>query len=244
MISLEYPTEQIALIKILNEANKNEITFQMVDDLKEAFKTIEKNEALKVVVLVGHEKYFMNGLQKDNLLKYVESIHKVDPSPVFSLPLECKIPTIAAMEGSAMGPGLCFGLFADIVILSEESKYSATFMSFGYTPGDGATYILPKKLGGALAQEMLFTAGFYKGKDIKARGAGILVIKKEDVVSTAISMAKGLAVYPRTSLMLLKEHMAKVARNELPPFYENESKMQEITFGLPEVQNLIKMYMK
>ena len=51
------------------------------------------------------------------------------------------------MQGHGIGGGFVVGLFADFVILSRESVYSTNFMKYKFTPGMGATYIVPKKIG-------------------------------------------------------------------------------------------------
>ena len=65
---------------------------------------------------------------------------------ILPLLLDCKIPTIAAMQGHALGGGLAFGCYADLIILAEECFYSANFMNHGFTPGMGATYVYQKNL--------------------------------------------------------------------------------------------------
>lgn len=60
-------------------------------------------------------------------------------------------------------------LFADFVILSKESIYTTNFMKYGFTPGMGATFILPQKLGISLAEEMLLAAKTYRGEELQKR---------------------------------------------------------------------------
>ena len=78
---------------------------------------------------------------------------------------------ISAMQGHALGGGLAFGCFADIIVMGVECIYSANFMKYGFTPGMGATYIIPRKFGEVLGTEMLLTAKNYYGSELKERGA-------------------------------------------------------------------------
>ena len=98
------------------------------------------------------------------------------------MPLDCKIPVIAAMQGHAIGGGFSLGLFADFVLLSRESIYTASFMKYGFTPGFGSTYIFPKKLGTVLGSEMLLTARKYRGEELKKRGASFEVYPRAEVL--------------------------------------------------------------
>ena len=76
---------------------------------------------------------------------------------IFQLPLDCPLPVIAAMQGHGIGAGWTLGMFADLVLLSEESRYVSPYMDYGFTPGAGATYILADKIGQDLARESLLT---------------------------------------------------------------------------------------
>ena len=63
---------------------------------------------------------------------------------LFQWALDCPLPVVAAMQGHGIGAGWSLGLFADIVLLSEESRYMSPYMNYGFTPGAGATCILAK----------------------------------------------------------------------------------------------------
>jgi polyketide biosynthesis enoyl-CoA hydratase PksI len=162
--------------------------------------------------------------------------------PFFRLLLDCELPTIAAMQGHAIGGGLAFGLYADIIVLAEESMYSANFMRYGFTPGMGSTYILPKKFGETLGAEMLFGAGGYHGGQLKERGVSARVVKKKDVINTALATARELAGQPLVSLKLLKKHLAQPIRDELPSWIERELAMHQITFAQAEVKDRIQKF--
>jgi len=150
------------------------------------------------------------------------------------------VPTIAAMQGHAIGGGLAFGCYADLIILGEECIYSTNFMKYGFTPGMGATYMIPRKFGEMLGHELLYTADTYSGGLLKSRGIPISVVKKADVLSTAMQKAKQLADKPRYSLQLLKAHLTQEIRKTLPQIIEQELAMHEKTFAQAEVKKRIE----
>jgi polyketide biosynthesis enoyl-CoA hydratase PksI len=243
LVSLQHYTEQIAIVTIEDKINKNAISLELVSQLREVFKKINSSSKIKVVLVAGYDTYFLNGATKKTMIECRKGGAFDGIKSFFTLLLDCPLPTIAAMEGNAFGGGLCFGLFADMIVMAEESQYSATFMQYGYTPGDGATFIVPKKMGDVLGCEMLVTGQFYKGKDLKNRGTVTHIVKKDEVVNKALKMAKELAVCPRTSLLLLKEYLATEARLLLPKIFESETTMQKITLEQPEVLEMINLYM-
>ena len=156
-------------------------------------------------------------------------------SSLYSLPLECEVPVISAMQGHGIGGGFVFGLFADFVVLSRESVYTANFMKYGFTPGMGATCVLPRKLGFALGGEMLLSARTYRGEELERRGVPFPVLARTAVLPYAHELANDLADKPRVSLVALKSHLSSALRVELPAIIEKEVAMHAQTFHLQEV---------
>ena len=130
-------------------------------------------------------------------------------------------------------------LFADFVILSRESVYTTNFMKYGFTPGMGATYIIPKKLGISLGEELLLNAGNYRGADLEKRGVPFPVYARSEVPGQALQLARQIAEKPRLSLMTLTAHLVAPVRQELPAIIAQEVAMHDQTFHQPEVKERI-----
>jgi len=113
-------------------------------------------------------------------------------------------------------------------------------MKYGFTPGFGASYILPKRFGDTLGNEMLFTARNYYGRELKERGVPVKIVPKQEVIQTAFQVANDLADKPLISLNVLKKHLTRHIRTELPGAVKKELEMHEITFAQPEVLDRIE----
>lgn len=238
VVKLEYPEPTIAEITLEDREARNTFSRAIISGLMEAFKSLR--EDTKVVVIHGYENYFCCGGTQEELLNIYHGKITFADLPFYRLLLDCEVPTIAAMQGHALGGGLVFGCYADLIILAEESLYSTNFMKYGFTPGMGATYIVPKKLGEVLANEMLLSAKNYHGGEIRERNSQIQVVKKQSVISSAFALAKDLAEKPLPSLKLLKQHQNQTIKDQLPAAIEKELKMHSISFKLPEVEERIK----
>jgi len=237
----------IASVSLEDREHKNTFSRSLVVELLAAFEAIAASPELKVVVVQGYDNYFCCGGTQDELLGLLESVQGESLSGVsfddlmfFDLFLRCEIPVIAAMQGHAIGGGLALGCFADIVLMAEESIYSAVFMKYGFTPGMGATLIVPHRMGPTLGAEMLFTARNYHGLELKNRGAHARVVKRADVVQGAFEIARELADKPVLSLRLLKANLARGLRAELARTVELEREMHRQTFAQPEVRTRIE----
>src|ERR1051326_899609 len=120
---------------------------------------------------------------------------------MFQLPLDCKLPVIAAMQGHGMGAGWTLGMFADVAVLSEESRYVSPYMNYGFTPGAGATWVLGKKLGWDIARESLLTGGYYGGRELRERGVGVRVVPRAEGQELAMELAGGGGQESRNGLI-------------------------------------------
>lgn len=248
VVSLEYVKEEIALIRMHDEENKNTFTQELISGIIECVEEAESNKNCKCIVMTGFGNYFATGGTKDALLAIQEGRNSfLDATSggknVYSIPLICKIPVISAMQGHAIGGGLAMGLFSDFVFMARESVYTASFMKYGFTPGFGSTCIFPEKLGLVLGTEFLMTAKTYRGVELEKRGIPFKVYPRNQVLDKALEFAELLAEKPRKSLELLKARLTEEIREKLPKAIEKELSMHDETFHLPEVkENILKLY--
>jgi len=240
VVEITEMSEGIIQIKMQDKISKNTFSPELMMGLTDAFKSIGPQTQYKAVILTGYDTYFASGGTQDQLLALSDGEAKFTESDLYSLALNCPIPVISAMQGHGIGGGFALGLFADFVILSRESIYTTNFMKYGFTPGMGATFILPQKLGISLAQEMLLTAKTYRGEELQMRGIPFPVVPRDKVLEYALELAKTIAEKPRVSLVALKDHLVASLREGLPKIIEQEVLMHDKTFGQPEVKERIK----
>lgn len=239
VVDLKEVDKGIVQLTMQDRAHKNTFSAELIRGLNEAFTAIQAHPNYKAVILTGYESYFATGGTQEGLISLYEGKAKFTDTSLYSLPLECRIPVISAMQGHGIGGGFVFGLFADFVILSRESVYTTNFMKYGFTPGMGATYIVPKKLGFGLAEELLLGARNYRGADLERRGIPFPVFPRSEVLEQAYQLARDIAEKPRVSLITLKDHLVTEIRQQLPRVIEQEVAMHETTFHQPEVRDRI-----
>jgi polyketide biosynthesis enoyl-CoA hydratase PksI len=230
----------VVQITMQDREHKNTFSGRLINGLSEAFERVAADNRCKAVVLTGYDNYFASGGTKESLLQIQDRQISFTDSNIYGLALDCPVPVISAMQGHGIGGGFAMGLFADFVVLSQESVYTTNFMQYGFTPGMGATLILPRKLGFSLGQDMLLSARTFYGRDLKERGVPFPVLRRTEVLPYARELAENLAEKPRVSLMTLKDHLVSDLRAELPSYIEREVAMHDKTFHQPEVRDLIQ----
>ncbi len=235
-----FTEKNIGIVMMEEKESGNTFSHRFITALIKTFDDIAGNRDLKVILLHGYDNYFCCGGSKDELIGISEGKIQFTDMNFYDLLLRCELPVISAMQGHALGGGLAFGSYADIIVMAEECIYSANFMKYGFTPGMGATYIIPEKFGKLLGTEMLFRAENYYGRELKERGVQAKIVRKKDVVKTAMRIAGELADKPLLSLKTLKQHLTRKVRMELPDAIAKEIEMHDLTFTQPEVLQRIE----
>jgi polyketide biosynthesis enoyl-CoA hydratase PksI len=238
-VTLQEIEPSIVQVTMQDRIMKNAFTLELSAGLIGAFQTIAANSSWKVVILTGYDNYFSSGGTQQALLTLHEGRATFADVNLYGLAMDCEIPVIAAMQGHAIGGGFVMGIYADFVIFGRESVYTTNFMKYGFTPGMGATYILAKKLGLPLAQEMLIMAETFRGESLERRGIPYPVLRRAQVLPRAIEMARSIVAKPRKSLVALKTHLVASMRAELPTVIETEIAMHNLTFHDAEIKERI-----
>ena len=238
-VRLTTTPEGIAVVALEDRDSSNTFSSPFIDGLMRAFEQVRGDPGLKAVVVHGYDSYFCCGGTKEELIAILEGRLEFAALPFYDILLQCELPVIAAMQGHAIGGGLVLGCHADIMLLAEESLYGAVFMKYGFTPGMGGTYIVPRRFGDVLGNEILFTAKNYYGHELRARGIPARVLKRTEVIPAAMAMARMLADKPRLALTELKKTLAAPIRLALPQVVETELAMHRVTFAQPEVRSRI-----
>ncbi len=194
----------VVLVRLEDRDARNMFSDALIAGLQEVFDHIAQSQACKAVVLTGYDTYFSSGGTRDGLKAIQEGKVRFTDHDVFHLPMRCPVPVIAAMQGHGIGAGWTLGLFCDVVLFSAESRYLSPYMNFGFTPGAGATGILPARLGFDLARESLFTGREITGEALAQRNPQLTVLPRNRVLDHALAIAGGFARRSREALCASK----------------------------------------
>ncbi|MFI4955142.1 MAG: enoyl-CoA hydratase-related protein, partial [Gammaproteobacteria bacterium] len=214
LVKVEWQTPTTALLQMQDLSTHNTLSLDFISSLQMAVTEINQNQKAKVVILTGLESHFCCGNAQLNYQDKTNSIHQ--------LLLNCELPVIAALQGDALGDGLVLSAYADVIIMAEESSYSSHYANESFSPGMGATYILPKKFGTLLGAELLYSSAQYTGQILKTRNTPVRIVKKVSVLPTAMEIARDFDEKLSTSIRLLKQHITQIIKTEIAPYLTEE----------------------
>jgi polyketide biosynthesis enoyl-CoA hydratase PksI len=240
LVSLNVDNAGIALVRMLDEEGKNAISEQMASALLSVLRDVNAREDVKVVVFAGLPEYFSAGASREVLSGLVDG--HIAPRDIL-LPrflLDIAVPTIAAMEGHAIGGGFALGICADMVLISRECRYGCTFMNMGFTPGMGTTRLIEHVAGPAIAHEMLFTGQCFRGAELAGRSSFNYILPRADVLPKALDIAAQIAEKPRLALTLLKANLAQSRKLVYARAFEQETEMHRLSLGQTGIADLIR----
>ena len=230
----------VAVLTMRDAPKKNALSAEMVAELESHLAAVQRRDDVKVLVVAGTEEHFSTGANRAALEEIVAG--RVAPRDLWlpRLLLDVPVPVIAAMAGHALGGGLALALCADITIAARESRYGATFMRYGFTPGLGITRLLEYAMGPFVAHELLLTGSTFRGSRFERHGAFTYVLPRSEVVPRALALAADLAAKPRLPLTMLKAALSKRRRELFEAARAQEGVMHEATFATSDVARLIQ----
>lgn len=221
-------------------SGRNAFSEAFVADLLAATGQLASDRSVRVVVLTGLPDVFAAGAPRELLIKLARGEFVPSDITLSKAILDLPVPTISAMEGHATGGGLALGLCADLIVMARESRYGASFMSMGFTPGMGITKLLEHVLSPAMAHELLYTAEYRRGRDFEQRSGVNYVLPRAEVRRKAFDLAASIAEKPRVALETLKRALSLGRRQAFEATRTIESMMHEITFGQDAVRQRIE----
>lgn len=147
----------IAVLGIDRPEALNALSREIVDDIGKIVEQIKADEEVRVL-LIYSEKNFAAGADIGDMVECNENdAREFVFSPVFNEIEDLSIPTIAAIEGFALGGGLELALTCDIRFASEKAKMGFPEINLGIMPGAGGTVRAPRIIGESAAKDMIFS---------------------------------------------------------------------------------------
>jgi polyketide biosynthesis enoyl-CoA hydratase PksI len=241
-VSLVVDERGIGVMTMADADGTNAMSERFVRDLLAALGRAALDPTLRVLVLAGTRDVFSSGASLEMLRALARG--EVLPTDIVlaKAVLDLPVPVIAAMEGHAVGGGLALGLAADIVIIARESRYGASFMNMGFTPGMGMTRLLEHVVSPAIAAELLFSGELRKGAWFEGRSGFNAVLPRADVMPRALEVAARVADKPRAALEMLKRTLSIGRRRTFEETHTLESLMHRVSFSAPDLLARIEDY--
>lgn len=194
--TIKYTKENgIGVATICRPEALNALNLTVIAELEELVSAVEKDEELGVFILTGEGRSFVAGADIGEQAPFNIGEGRAwgrRGSSLFRRIEKLEIPTIAAVNGFALGGGCELALCFDMIIASEKAKFGQPEVSLGITPGFSGTQRLPRRIGVTFAKELIFTGRQVKADEAYRMGLVNQVTAPEALMDAAMEMAKSI----------------------------------------------------
>jgi enoyl-CoA hydratase/carnithine racemase len=141
---------------------------------------------------------------------------------------DCDAPTIAAVNGPAIGLGLDVACMCDMRIASEKASFAESFVKVGIVPGDGGAWLLPRVVGMSVACEMSFTGDVLTPQEAKEVRLVSRVVPHEELMDAARALAGRIAANPPEMVRMTKRLLREGQHTRLSTLLEMSAAFQAL----------------
>jgi 2-(1,2-epoxy-1,2-dihydrophenyl)acetyl-CoA isomerase len=201
------------IVTIHRPEARNALTRAVIAGLERAFRAAADDAAVRCVVLTGAGGHFCAGADlrqtfaedpdfADHLEEYMDAYHGVVKAVV-----RCEKPTIAMMDGAAVGFGADLALACDLRVCSSRAYVQEKFVRIGLMPDGGGTFWLPRLVGTARAMQMILLAEKIDAPVLKDLGVAVNVVEADALRESTLAVARVIERGPPLAFAAIKRSL-------------------------------------
>jgi enoyl-CoA hydratase len=244
LVRIERRPGGIALLTLNDPDRLNAMSEAMGRAIESAVAALKDEAELRVAVLTGAGRAFSAGGDLDMLVRMAKA-GNADPGGLtrdahgafmghfYRMYLSVRdlpVPVIAALNGAAIGAGLCVALACDLRIAAREAKLGLNFTQLGIHPGMAATWTLPRIIGSAQAAELIYTGRLIDGEEAARIGLANRAVPREETLAAALALAAEIASAAPVAVRGAKRSLATSGASDLDGQLGREAAEQALCY--------------
>ncbi|WP_067431128.1 enoyl-CoA hydratase/isomerase family protein [Nocardioides jensenii] len=241
-LRLDRPRPGVALLTLDDPDRRNVMSDEMTDSWVRALDELAADPELRAVVVTGAGTSFCSGgdigwiasepdASVDRLRTRMLAFYRAWLSI-----RRLEVPTIAAINGHAIGAGLCMPLACDIRYAAAGARLGAPFVKLGMHPGMAATYLFPDVVGRAAARDLLLTGRIVDAEESQRLGLVSRVIPDEGFLDEVLDTAAGVAETAPIASRWTKLGLAGAGHRDIEAALQWEALAQPATLATTDLQ--------
>jgi enoyl-CoA hydratase len=199
----------VAVMTLDAPDRRNALTLPMVDEIAAALDAVEADPTVGALVVTGTAPAFCAGAdlshlgssQRAGLLHVYEGFLRIGRSP---------LPSIAAVNGAAVGAGVNLALVCDVIVAGASARFDTRFLQLGIHPGGGHTWMLQRRVGPQAAAAMVLFGRVLDGPAAAEAGLAWTCVPDDELLATCREMAAVAAAAPRELVSRIRATMRDV----------------------------------
>lgn len=229
--------DHVATLVLDGPGRGNAFSVEMMDDFAAAVSAVGRDPNVRAVVITGTGDAFSTGADFAAMPAFAAEsgrgslgVHAAIER-IYSAFLavdRLEVPTIAAVNGHAVGGGFGVALLCDIRIVSETGKIGANFVKLGIHPGMAISHLLPAAVGYEVAAELLYTGRLVQGPEAVSLGLARRCVPRDEVLPVAQALAAQIAAAAPLAVRATKKTLRNAARAQLSAHLHTEALAQAL----------------
>ena len=231
----------VAELVLARPAARNAMTDAMGAEVAHAVAAINASATVRVVLMRGEGEAFSAGGDFAMLAQRARATPDENRVAMrgfyasFLTVRALRVPTVAVIAGSAIGAGLCLAMACDLRLAASHVKLAASFVRVGLHPGMGATWLLPRLVGPAIAAELLLTGRAIDAAEALRIGLVNQVHAAEALDGAAWALARELAAAAPLAVARTKATLAGALERTMDDALACEAEAQALDFGTADL---------
>ena len=223
----------VGIITLNRPAALNAFNNQLMDELTDALKKFDADDAIGCMIITGSEKAFAAGADIKEMAEktYMEVFEEQFITRNWEEATRVRKPLIAAVAGYALGGGCELAMMCDFILAADNAKFGQPEISIGAMPGAGGTQRLARFIGKSKAMEMCLTGRMMDVEEAERCGLVSRIIPKGELREEAIRVAKQIAAFSRPIAILVKDSVNRSFETGLTEGVRVERRLFHSLFG-------------
>ena len=226
---------ELAILTVNRPKMRNALNDETVEEIAQAVQEVEADEGLRALIVTGAgEKAFVAGADinelkvRDTVLGRTVTKRR---QQVLTMIEELPFPSIAAINGWAMGAGLELAMACSMRIAADSVRMGQPEVKLGITPGAGGTQRLPRLVGMGRAMELILTGDPIDAAEAHRIGLVNKVVPADALMDEAKKLAQTIAARPKLAIQYAKEAVLRHADGSLAEGLAHESYLHALSCG-------------
>ncbi len=243
LIRVERPEPGVAVVVLDDPDRRNAMSVEMGEALRSTTEELGADERVRAVVLTGEPPAFSAGGDLAMLEDYARRTREENFDATESMRSfyarflsvrDLPVPVVAAVNGHAVGAGLCVALACDLRIVADDAKVGLNFSRLGLHPGMGGSWLLPQAVGTQRAAELLYTGRLATGDQAASWGLALESLPADEVLARGVALASEIAAAAPQVVRQLKQTLSIPAAT-LDEALGREARCQAVNYGTEDL---------
>jgi enoyl-CoA hydratase len=202
--------DRVAVVTLDDPKRRNALSGGLVAEVVATFDELEADDAVGAVVVTGAPPAFCAGADLGDLSSAGEAEFRAIYEGFLRV-ARSTLPTVAAVNGPAVGAGMNLALSCDVRIAAHTARFDVRFLDLGIHPGGGHTWLLQRAIGPEAAAAMVLFGQVVDGRGAERIGLVWRSVEPDDLLDEAVVLAANAATNPKALVAAAKQTMADMA---------------------------------